>query len=142
MSEKKGFADVVVALSPIILILFVVAIIAGGLMLYPEYKVYKKEMAGKADLAEAEWSKKIQIEEAKGKLEAAKYDRETELIKANTEAEANKIVAGSLDEMYIKYKMVEKLADSNTQVIYVPTEGGIPVLEAGRSVPTAVNADV
>ena len=90
-------------------------------------------MNGKAELAEAQWSKQIQIEEAKGRLEAAKYERETQLIQANTTAEANKIVAGSLDPMYIQYLMVTKMADGNTQqIIYIPTEAGIPLLEAGK----------
>lgn len=131
MSAEDNFGKIL----SLVLLFVIIGAITGGLYMYPKYKLYKMEMNGQAELAEAEWTKKIQIEEAKGKLEAAKYDRETELIKANTEAEANKIVAGSLDPLYIKYKMVEKMTDANTEIIYVPTEGGIPVLEAGRSVP-------
>jgi hypothetical protein len=124
----------------LILLVVIIGAIVGGALLYPQYKLYRMEMDGKAALAEAEWTKKIQIEESKGKLEAEKYNRETELIKANTEAEANKIVSGSLDPLYIRYKMVEKMTDANTQVIYVPTEGGIPLLEAGRNTQPAPTA--
>lgn len=133
MSSEDNFGKIL----SLILLCLVLGAIVGGALLYPKYKLYRMEMNGQAELAESEWTKKIQIEEAKGKLEAEKYNRETELIKANTEAEANRMVAGSLDPLYIRYKMVEKMTDANTQVIYVPTEGGIPVLEAGRSVPQA-----
>lgn len=115
-------------------ILIIIGAATGGLILDPKYKIYKLELNGKAELAEAQWSKQIQIEEAKGRLEAAKYDRETQLIQANTTAEANKIVAGSLDPLYIQYLMVTKMADGNTeQIIYIPTEAGIPLLEAGKT---------
>jgi hypothetical protein len=33
------------------------------LWLWPKYRVYSQEMAGRADLKEAEWSKQILIEE-------------------------------------------------------------------------------
>jgi uncharacterized protein HemX len=136
MSDESSVGKIL----SIILIVLIVGAVTGLAYFYPQYKVYSKEMEGKADLAEAEWSKKIQIEEAKGMLEAAKYNRETELIQANTEAEANRIVAGSLDEMYIKYKMVEKMTDSETQVIYIPTEAGIPIIEAKRTATAAAGA--
>ncbi len=131
MSFEDNFGKIV----SIFLLAIIIGSISGGLYMYPKYRLYKMDMSGQAELAKAEWTKKIQIEEAKGQLEAAKYSRETELIKANTEAEANRIVAGSLDPLYIRYKMVERMTDANTQIIYVPTEGGIPILEAGRSVP-------
>ena len=45
-------------------------------------------------------------------------------------AEANKIIAGSITTEYIRYKFIEGLNDGNTEVIYVPTEANLPILEA------------
>ena len=45
-------------------ILLVIGIILG--MIYiPKYKVYSRELSGKAQLKEAEWNRQIAIEEAK-----------------------------------------------------------------------------
>jgi hypothetical protein len=130
--------DTVSSIVGIFFIMIIIGAVVGGLYMYPKYKIYKLEMNGKAELAEAQWSKQIQIEEAKGRLEASRYERETQLIQANTTAEANRIVAGSLDPLYIQYLMVTKMADGNTQqIIYIPTEAGIPLLEAGKTVTQA-----
>lgn len=101
-------------------------------------------MNGKAQLAEAEWSKKIAVEEARARndsatLEAeAKIKQETakaeaEIIRAKGVAEANRIIADSLEgnESYLRYLWIDRLAD-NDNVIYVPTEAGLPILEAGQ----------
>lgn len=132
MSEKGN------AIISLFMLIIILGALVGGMMLYPRYKIYKLEMSGKAALAEAEWSKKIQIEEAKGRLEAAKFDRERELMEANTTAETNMIVSGSLDPLYLQYLMINRMIDGNTQqIIYLPTEAGIPQLEAGRATQTA-----
>lgn len=120
-NEKKGL----LIISIIVLILF-----AGILWGIPKYKVYSKELNGKAQLREAEWSRKIAIEEAAAEKEAAKLKADAEVIRAGGIAEANKIISGSITENYIKYKFVEGLNDGHTEVIYVPTEANLPILEA------------
>lgn len=130
-NEQASGEVMLFAFAAVVLLLLAAIFLFG----YPQYKIYKLEQNGKAQLAEAEWTKKIAVEDAKAGLESAKINRETELIKANTLADSNKIVRGSIDELYIKYLMVNKLTDGNTQqVIYIPTEAGIPILEAGRTV--------
>ena len=110
-------------------ILLVIGIVAG--MVYiPKYRVYSKELSGKAQLKEAEWNRQIVIEEAKALKESAELKKEAEIIRAEGIAEANKIIGSSITAEYIRYKFIEGLNDGNTEVIYVPTEANLPILEA------------
>ena len=97
------------------------------------YNVWSKEMDGKAELAEAEWTKKVSIEEAKAKKESAVYEAEAEVERAKGVAESNRIIADGLkdNEAYLRYLWINNLSQ-NSQVIYVPTEAGLPILEAGK----------
>lgn len=65
-------------------------------------------------------------------LVSAKKDAEIEIARANGTATANQIIGGSISQEYIQYKFVEGLNDGNTEVIYVPTEANIPIMEASR----------
>lgn len=120
--------------SHIILVIVGVVVIALGLMFgVPAYNVWSQEMAGKAEFAKAEQNRKILIEEAKAKLEAEKLNAAAEVERAKGAAEAIKIENGSLTPTYIQYLWVrqQNLVGDN-KVIYVPTECGLPVLEAGK----------
>ena len=125
-----------------VIILLIIAILAAVFAGYPMYKVWKMDKDGQAQLAEAEWTKKIKVEEAKANLESSKLDAEAMIIKANGTAEANRIVSESLDPLYIDYLIAERLVDSNTQVVYIPTEGSLPIIEAGRGTPKTTEAGV
>ncbi len=65
-------------------------------------------------------------------LEKAKKDAEIEIARAKGVAESNKIIADSLSENYLRYRWIEGLQTNDMQVIYVPTEANLPVLEATR----------
>ena len=103
--------------------------IASLFIIYPVYNVWASEMSGKADLREAEWNKQISIEEAKAELESAELKKQSDVIRAQGIAEANEIISKSLTPEYIKWKWVEGLHDGTSEVIYVPTEANIPILE-------------
>jgi len=111
-------------------VLVVVLLFVGILWAIPNYKVYSRELNGKAQLKEAEWNRQIAIQEAQALKESAALKANAEVIRAKGIAEANEIIAGSLTDNYIKYKFVEGLNDGNTEVIYVPTEANLPILEA------------
>lgn len=128
MNKKGQLAGIVLA------VIIALILIVGMMWALPKYRIYRLELNGKANLKEAEWSKKIAIEEAKAEKESAVLKAEAEITRAKGIAEANKIIDKSLTSNYIKYKFVEGLNDGNTEVIYVPTEGNIPVLEATRNV--------
>jgi regulator of protease activity HflC (stomatin/prohibitin superfamily) len=111
-------------------VLIAVFLLVGLLWGIPNYKVYARELNGKAQLREAEWNRQIAVQEAEALKESAKLKAEAEVIRAGGIAEANEIIAGSLTDEYIRYKFVEGLNDGNTEVIYVPTEANLPILEA------------
>jgi len=105
----------------------------------PKYNVYRSEMRGKAEFVQAEQNRKIQIEEAKANVEAARLDKEAdsiraigqknaEVIRAEGMAQAMDIENGKLTESYIKYLWVRNIDKGDK--IYIPTESGMPLLEA------------
>lgn len=101
------------------------------------------ESHGKQILLEAESSKMAVIEEAKANKEAALLDAETkvtiakaqasaEIERAKGVAEANRIIGESLkgNEAYLRYLWIVGLNDGKGERIYIPTEAGLPILEA------------
>ena len=65
-------------------------------------------------------------------LKKAQKDAEIEVARANGVAQSNKIIAGSIDETYLHYLWIMGLQKNSLEVIYVPTEANIPIMEAGR----------
>lgn len=115
-----------------------IALFAVGCMyVYPQYRVYSQRMEGEAVLAHAQSSREVAVAEAKAKMEAADMLAQAEIKRAEGVAKANQIIGESLknNEVYLRYLWINNLdkGDSPT-VIYVPTEAGIPILEAGRMV--------
>lgn len=100
----------------------------------PRYNVYAQEMAGRAKLAEAQSSRQVAILEAHAKMESAKELAQAEVIRAEGAAKANHILQNSLGgpEGYLRYLQIQAYSDTNAKIIYVPTEGGLPITEAGR----------
>lgn len=109
-----------------------VGFIAFLFWVYPTYRVWQREMSGKAELAEAQWNRQIQIEEAQANLESEKLNAQSEVERAKGMAEAIKIEGGSLTKEYIQYLWVRQNKFSDKTTIYIPTEGNLPVLEANR----------
>ena len=104
------------------------------LMGWPQYRVYQQRLAGEAALAEAQSSRQVAILEARAKKESALSLAEAEVIRAEGAAKANRILQDSLGgpEGYLRYLQIQALEDSKAQLIYVPTEAGLPVTEARR----------
>ena len=100
----------------------------------PEYRVWQRGMAGRAELAQAEANRKIKIAEAEATKESAKALAEAEVTRAKGVAEANRIIGDSLknNEAYLRYLYVNSLAEKDANVYYIPTEAGLPILEAGK----------
>ena len=121
----------------VVLIATALFLITGGIgscmYVAPKYNVWKQEMDGKAEFAKAEQNRKIKIEEAKANLEAEKLNAQAEIERAKGAAEAIRIENGSITPAYIQYLWVrQQNANTNNKIIYIPTEAGLPVLEAGR----------
>ncbi len=104
-------------------ILAALLLIPAMFMVMPIYAVWQQGMSGKAELARAEQNRKI-----------AEYDAQAAVAKAHGVAEANKIIGNSLqgNEAYLRYLWIETLNSGNSEVVYIPTEAGLPILEAKR----------
>lgn len=126
---RKGFFGIVTIVAVAIMLLI------GFLMwVMPIYNVWQQEQAGKAEYAKAEQNRRIKIEEAKANLEAEKLNAQAEVERAKGAAEAIKIENGSITPAYIQYLWVrQQNANTNNKIIYIPTEAGLPVLEASRN---------
>lgn len=101
------------------------------------------ENRGKATLIEAESGKKAMIEEARAKNESATLEAEAKIkiAKANAQAEierakgvaeANRIIGQSLkgNSEYLTYLKIQAITEGRGERIYIPTEAGVPILEA------------
>lgn len=100
----------------------------------PLWNVWARELNGKAQLAEATYNRQIAVQEAEAKKESAKSLAEAEIIRAGGVAKANEIIGSSLkdNEEYLRYLWIDSLRAKEHQIIYVPTEGNLPLLEADR----------
>lgn len=66
-----------------------------------------------------------------------------EVERAKGVAEANRIIGESLknNEGYLRYLWIQGLQDGSSEVIYVPTEASLPILEATRRMQGAGGAN-
>ena len=142
-SVSNGMKEFIAGTIMVGVILFVVVGGLGGACLaYPHYQVYSQTKAGEAKLREAQSSRQIAVEEAKAFLEAAKFQAQAEVERARGVAEANKIIGNSLrdNEAYLRYLWIVGLHDGSSEVIYIPTEANLPILEATRGLSTGTAA--
>jgi regulator of protease activity HflC (stomatin/prohibitin superfamily) len=114
------------------------AVVAGVLWAFPTYNVYRKQMDGRAAYEEAVQNRRIRVLEAQAALDAARLTAQAEVERARGTNEANRIMAESLGgpENYLRWAYIDMLRETadqqDRQIIYIPTEAGMPILEAGR----------
>lgn len=115
------------------IIFSLLSIIVLGMWGCPKYEVYKRTLVGQAELKQAEWNRQIKIQEANATKESASALAEAEIRRAKGVAEANKIIGTSLknNEAYLRWLWINNM-DNQKEVIYIPTEAGMPILEAGK----------
>lgn len=109
-----------------LLAVFIIGLLLWGI---PQYRVYNKEMTGRSILAEAEFARQALVAQSLAELSAAQ-----------NRADAIAIV-GEMAQRYPEYRQqefigafAEALKDGNIeQILYIPTEAGIPITEAGRA---------
>lgn len=117
-----------------LVILFISFSFTGCSFFFPPYRVYEERKAGEAELARAESNRKIKTLEALAEQESAKYKASAEIERAKGVAEANRIIGDSLkdNEGYLRYLWITNLDSANKEVVYIPTEANMPILEAGK----------
>lgn len=126
------------------LVLFVLLGGIGGCMWgYPKYKVYAQKMSGEAVLAEAESSRQVAVREAPALKDSARYKAEAEITRARGVATANQIIGDSLKghDEYLRYLYIDMMHNTKNQMVYVPTEAGLPIMEASRFAPRSVTVE-
>ena len=111
-----------------------VVLLVVTMYVLPQYRVYSQRLSGEAALAEAQSSRQVAILEARAKKESAISLSEAEVIRATGAAKANAILQNSMGgpEGYLRYLQIQALESSKASLIYVPTEGGLPVTESRR----------
>lgn len=116
----------------------VITLVGTAMWGLPKYKVYSKTLRGEADFAEAEINRQIVVEEAKAEEEAlmliANGEAERETIKAQATAKAIELVGEQLNlyPNYLRLHWINEITGGSSERIYIPTEAGMPILEAGN----------
>jgi regulator of protease activity HflC (stomatin/prohibitin superfamily) len=104
----------------------------------PTYEVWQQGLKGQAELARAEQNRQIAIQVSRAKAEAAHYEAEADTIRAEGIAQSNHILGksltGDVGDRYLRYLWIEAIK-TQEHVVYVPTEAGLPILEAGKRRP-------
>ena len=116
-------------------------LIAGiiGIFMFvnPIYSVWSEGKYGESELARAEFNKQIAVREAEARMQSALFDAKAEVERAKGVAEANQIIGDSLkgNEEYLRYLFIDQLrTNQNREIIYVPTEANLPILESTRNI--------
>lgn len=132
--NEDGKLYLFMAFTGIALIFLIGFMIWGCCSLGRIYDVWAQRKEGEAELARAESNRSIKTLEAKAHEESAHHMANAEIIRAKGVAESNKIIGESLkqNDSYLRYLWITNLECPNKEIIYVPTEANIPILEAGR----------
>lgn len=110
------------------IVLLALLVIVGAMAGCPQWNVYNARLSGEAALAKANSTKQVLVTQAQAEKDAA-----------TLRAQAIEIVGKAAQE-YPQYRQqefigafAEALQDGKiSQIIYVPTEANIPIIEAGR----------
>lgn len=129
--NRRGGSEIGIIFSIVSAIVLMAVVL---MFVIPKYNVWTSELEGRAEFVRAEQNRQIKIEEAKANLEAEKLNAQAEVERAKGAAAAIEIENGKLTETYIRYLWVRQQNDLNDKtIIYIPTEGGLPILESTRN---------
>lgn len=108
--------------------MLVLSLIVGGLAGCPQYNVYSQRLEGEAILAKSHAARQALVSQAEAERDAAKL-----------RAEAIQIIGKAAHDFpeYRQQEFIGAFAEALqqgkiNQIIYVPTEANIPILEAGK----------
>lgn len=121
MNERGNANIILIGVACVVLVL-------GAMWGIPIYSVWQQGLSGEADLKKAQQTRLILVEQAKAEKESAGY-----------RAEAIEIV-GQAAKDFPEYRIQEFLGSLGeafregnlSQVIYIPTDGVLPITEAYR----------
>lgn len=102
---------------------------------YPRWSVWASRKSGEAELANAEKEQKIQIARAQSRKDAAVLNKEAAIIEAEAVSSQIEKIGKELQshDLFLKWQWIDMMKHKpDGSVIYVPTEAGLPILEANR----------
>lgn len=128
MKKQRGQGEVAFLAGVVIIILA----LASLFLVLPVWNVWRSGLSGEAELRRAEQNRQIEVEEAKARLEAAELLNQAEVARARGLADATALVVDSFGgpEAYLRYLWIQSLENNKASIVYVPTEAGLPLLEA------------
>lgn len=134
MRDYEGKTIAVLIVASFLVLFILIAIMWGLLALGAKYSIWSESQRGQAELSKAEYTKKIAVRVAEAKMESSKMLAQAEIERAKGVAEANRIIGESLknNEVYLRYLWVDGLQHTKNQIVYIPTEASLPILEAGK----------
>lgn len=137
MSQRYTWYDPILAATGLCIAGALIVTLFGSVFWgFKSIKVWSASIDGQAILAEAEYSRRARVEESRAKNDAAELEGQAELTRAQFSAHANAELAEGLGgaEGYLRYLYIRMLEENGTgtSLIYIPTEAGMPILEAGR----------
>lgn len=110
-------------------------VIGGMFYFFPTYGVWSAHKSGEAELAKAKNEQQIQTAKAQGRLDAAQLNKQAAIVEAEAVAKQIEVIGNNLQkhDLYLKWQWIKMMEDHSDQAtIYIPTEAGLPILEAGR----------
>ena len=124
MNKQRGEGEFV-----IVAVIFAIVCFIGVVMLaWPQYNVYAQRLSGEAALAHAHAARQVLVQQAQAEKDSA-----------TLRAEAIAIVGKAAHDFpeYRNQEFIGAFAEAMhsgkiNQIIYVPTEANIPILEAGK----------
>ncbi len=114
-------------------IVLVFLAITAALTGCPAYTVWYSGMHGRAELNRATYNRQVKVQEAIAEEDAAGHLQGKDTIRAHGIARSNEIIGQSLEknEAYLRWLWIDEI-NKNNNVMYVATELGMPIQEAGR----------
>lgn len=115
-------------------VVIAVCILAFFFWFLPVWGVWKSRKSGEASLAEANFAEQVAIAQASARLKAAEMNKQAEVIEAESVSLSMKTIGNALqdNEGYLRYLWIKMMEQNNAAAVYVPTEGNLPILEAGK----------
>jgi hypothetical protein len=96
----------------------------------PKLNLYRSNTEKQAVIKEQEAISEASVYAAEKRVITAKAEADARRIEAEGLADAQAIISATLTPEYLQWRYYEVLATTNNQVIYLPTEAGLPITEA------------
>ncbi len=112
------------------------AIFTLWLFVGPVYEVWASKKRGEASLAEANFAEQVAIAQATARFNAAELNKKAEVVEAEAVSISISKIGDALqkNEGYLRWQWIKNMAETENEVIYIPTEAGLPILEAGKRI--------